>query len=201
MIKINLLEKKKISNAPIVLGIDLGKVNLKLVGLSIVMLYVPDLFVYPMFDAETQKVQEQIAEAQKKLDAVNLELKGSEALQAELNAYNEQIEKLKQRTSQIEQILKIRTNPKKLLEKLARSTPEDLWFEALSISGEKALQIKGASTSYKSIGSFIVTAKESPFFSELTLSDSKTREDNQQGKVERVEEFVIDGKVSTYDPY
>ena len=50
MIKLNLLEKKKPFLLPVVLGIDLNAVNLKMLGLAIAIYYVPGITNSILFD-------------------------------------------------------------------------------------------------------------------------------------------------------
>ena len=64
-------------------------------------------------------------------------------------------------TEDFTQIVNLRSNPRKLLERLARNTPTDLWFEYLKIDGDKKIQILGSAFSYKDIGDFIISANES----------------------------------------
>lgn len=202
MIEINLVEQKKAKAQAVVFGMDLKKVNLKLIALSIIMLYVPDFTIYQYWQEERASVQNEINNLTQKVSVLNQDLEGHDNIRKELAAYNEQIDKLKKRSEQIDQILKYKINPKKLLERIARNMPQDLWFERLEITGEKEIRIVGQSTSYKSIGAFIVSIKETPFFGEsFSLKESKTKEETFLGKLERVEEFSLGGRIEVFDPF
>ncbi|KKQ78894.1 MAG: hypothetical protein UT01_C0057G0007 [Candidatus Daviesbacteria bacterium GW2011_GWA1_38_7] len=118
-----------------------------------------------------------------------------------MDLFNNQVAKLKERSTQVEQIIKQRTNPNKILERVARNIPEDMWLTELFVDGDRKVSIHGMSTSYKSIGNFIILLNESLFFGKsLTLSDSKTEEDKDEGAGKRIEVFTIQGRVESYDP-
>jgi hypothetical protein len=120
-------------------------------------------------------------------------LKKNTGVKDQLTAFNQQITKLKERSAQVDTIIGIKTNPRYLLEKIARSTPNDLWFEELILNG---------SESYQSIGGFIASVNESAFFGKsLQLKDSKTEESNVKGVSFRQEKFVIQGNIEIYDPF
>lgn len=202
MIEINLLEKKNTFKAPVVLGVDLGKLPWKKIILSyIVATYPIDYIQNYFFTIEQAKNQE--AEALKKrLKKLKGELKKNQGVKDQLSAFNRQIEKLKQRSEQVDKIIEQKTNPRYLLEKVARSTPEDLWFEKLTITDKNEISIEGASESYRSIGLFISKANEGAYFGKsLQLKDSKTEEVEEKGVKFRQENFLIEGKVVLYDPF
>lgn len=204
MIEINLAEPRKVSKAPVVLGMDFTQINIKWLIGSILFLYVPDFTLIPYWQSESKEIENKITILNSDLAALKKELRGSDKLRQELEAYNKQVESLKIRSAQIDQILKIRSNPKKLLEKLARSVPADLWFTNLVIEADNKIQISGASISWKSIGVFMQTINDSPFFGKsmnLKNSAPTTTVNNTTSKEERSESFVIEGKVEIFDPF
>lgn len=202
MIEINLSEQRKASKSPVVMGIDITKINIKLLLGSILFLYVPDFTIYTLWESEAKDVQKKIDTLNAELEGHRKELLGSKKLKEELEAYNARVESLKARSNQIDQILKIKSNPKKILEKLARSAPADLWLDNLTINSQKNLTIIGGSASYKSIGLFISSINDSPFFGKsMILKESKTKEEMINGKSDRTEEFKIEGKIELFDPF
>ena len=117
----------------------------------------------------------------------------------ELEAFNKQVEILKERKNYVPQIVNLRSNPRKLLERLARNTPTDLWFEYLKIDGDRNIQILGSAFSYKDIGDFIISANESQFFGKtLSLTDSSTKKEKIQGTAINVEKYKIEGKIQNF---
>jgi len=151
MIELNLLEKKRPLRLPVVLGVDLNDLNFKMIGIALFIYYVPDIFIHTYFEDQINGQQEIVNQ----LNEQNLKLKkeiGKNAnIKSQLDAYNKQVDKLKSRSTQVDEILKIRTNPKKILEKIARSIPEDLWIDSLKITDTKDIVIQGGSYTPRSL--------------------------------------------------
>lgn len=204
MIEINLVEKKKKFKAPVVLGMDLGKLPWKGIIVTYLIATFPHGYIQEYFDAELKKDEEEITKLNQEFRKLRSELVKNGNIKEQLDAFNKQIEKLKTRSEQVNKIIKAKTNPRFILEKMARTTPEDMWFNRLSIDDENKIAIEGASDSYTSIGDFIVNLNESPFFGRsLQLTDSKTEEEQAAGSTisERKEVFKIEGKVEVYNPF
>lgn len=202
MIEINLLEKKKSFKAPVVLGIDFAKLPWKSCIASYLIITYPMDYIKEAFkEMQSEKNQEVIA-LRNRLGKLKRELRKNRGVKEQLQAFNKQIEKLKKRSDQVDKIIGLKTNPRYLLEKVARSTPEDLWFDELVINDKDELMIKGASESYASIGVFIAKANDSGYFGKsLQLKDSKTEEIKERNITLRQESFTVQGKVSVYDPF
>lgn len=202
MIEINLLEKKRSFKAPVILGVDFAEVNWKpLVVAGILYYYVPD-FVNEYFVKERSVIENQVKELEKQNREFRKQLKKNQNIKDKLGAFNKQIARLKERSKFVDRIIQERTNPRHVLEKVARSTPNNVWFEELSITEEKEIIISGSSTDYKSIGDFIVEANDSPFFNKsLQLSDSKTIKEEGENSEIRLETFSIKGNIAVYDPF
>ena len=200
MIKINLLEQKKPFKVPVLLGIDITKISIKGMALAIIMIYLPDMFLTPTFESEVASIEKEKEGKRAQIKKLDEDLKGNDQIKEELAAYNTKVDELKDKSRQVDIILKTKTNPKKLLERLARNMPEDLWFETLDIDGDNNIEIKGKANTYKSIGSFMGQANESRFFNRsLNLASSKTVDDTELGQGKRVETFEIKGKIAEYD--
>jgi Tfp pilus assembly protein PilN len=203
MIEINLLNKKKGIELPVVLGIDLNQVNWKLLIIAYVITYTPGWFLTPEFEKEIQVIDAEIKVLQKKLKKAKKEVGKNTNIEEQLLAFNRQIQKLKKRSSQVEKIIQEKTNPRKLLERIARDIPSDMWIEDIIITRQNTVEINGASESYKSIGDFIISANESQFFGKsliLTSSNTKT-EEMPNGIERRVEKFNIKGNIRAYEPF
>ncbi len=201
MIEINLLEQKKQFKMPSVLGIDFSQVNIKMIGFAILFAYIPEIFIVDHFDSQGKELDELIKTKNKALTKLKKDLRGSKAVQKKLKAFNLQVKKLKDRSVLVDKIFAQKTNPKKVLEKIARSVPDDLWFTTIVIKEDKSVEIKGAANSYKSIGNFISFANDSAFFSStLVMADSKTATEKVGTRETRIETFEIKGKILTFDP-
>ncbi|MFT6068840.1 MAG: Tfp pilus assembly protein PilN [Bacteriovoracaceae bacterium] len=201
MIEINLLEQKKQFKMPSVLGIDFSTVNIKMLIFAILFAYIPEIFLENYYKSENIKLDEELKAENVTLKKLRKDLKGNEKIKDQLLAFSRQVEKLKKRSEQVDRIIKQKTNPKKILEKIARSVPEDLWFTKMSIGEDKSFVIEGGANSYKSIGNFISVANNAVFFgSSLSMADSKTETEKVGTRENRIETFTIKGKVLTFDP-
>lgn len=200
MIELNLLVKKKSTQLPSVLGMDLNQINFAMIGIAIAIYYIPDYVLHSYFDGKIAEVQATIAKMTEENNKITAELSKDSNLKARLDAYNAQVEKLKNRSAQVDEILKIRTNPKKILEKLARSVTDDLWFDVLKINEDKTIIIEGGSYSPRSIGEFITIINDSPFFGN---SITPTKQENKQETVDGVsssyEYFELKGEIKNFD--
>lgn len=202
MIEINLLEKKKSFKAPVVLGIDFAKLPWKSMIASYLIATYPLDYIKEAFTQIQSEKNQEVIQLRNKLGKLKRDLRKSRGVKEQLQAFNRQIEKLKERSDQVDKIISLKTNPRYLLEKVARSTPEDLWFDEMEINDKDEITIKGASESYKSIGVFIAKANDSAYFGKtLQLKDSKTEEIKERNLTLRQENFTVQGKVTVYDPF
>ena len=52
MIEVNLIEKKKVSKLPVVLGVDLNNLNFKMLVLAFIVYYAPDFYLTDQWQQE-----------------------------------------------------------------------------------------------------------------------------------------------------
>lgn len=200
MIELNLLEKKQPLVLPTVLGVDLNNLNLKMLGVALVLYYMPGVVVSQLFDekiAETNAVLSGLNAQNAKLQsAINKDAD----IKNQVDAYKEQVGRLQKRSNQVDEILKTRTNPKKILEKIARSIPEDVWFDSMSISDSNEVIISGGSYSPRGIGEFITAINDSPYFGgTITPSKQENKRESLDGITTNFEAFELKGKIINYD--
>lgn len=202
MIEINLIEQKKKMKAPVVLGIDLANLNFKMLAVAFVINFFAADYVTEFYTEEITKVDKEVTELRTQLSKVKAKIRKNSFIKDKLNIYRKQISKLKKRSEQVDKIIKQRTNPFLVLEKIAKSAPQDLWFEELKVTRSGQVNIKGGAESYQDIGLFINQVGTDPFFKELLqLKNSKTVEEKKAGFTIRVESFEVEGSVNIYDPY
>ena len=120
MIEVNLIERKKGGKPVVVLGVDVRTINFKFLALAILIYYVPKNVMQGKWEEELASVDRQIAKLDADSKAIQEDLKSFEGVKAELEAYNKQIEKLRERSVQVDRILKEKTSPKRLFERMAR---------------------------------------------------------------------------------
>lgn len=200
MIEVNLIEKKRGSKPVVVLGVDVRTINIKLFVLAIVIYYVPKSFLSGIWTEELQKLDQEISVLETQSKALQVELEGFDNVKTELEAYRKQIDKLRERSAQVDSILKEKTSPKRLLELMARSAPEDLWFDELTIGDDKSFRLVGGADNYKAIGDLILALNQTPYFKGgLNLAKSETKEEVEGSRKIRVENYEIEGRVDSFE--
>ncbi len=198
MIELNLLEKKEPMRLPVVLGVDLNELNLFMIGVAMVVWFVPQMILDSYIETTTQTIDAEIAELRESTNKAKEELAKHGSIKDKLKLYQDQVEKLKERSLQVDEILKGRTNPKKVLEKIARSIPEDVWLNDLKINGDGDVNISGGTTSSRSLGEFITIINDSPFFAgSITPTKQENKEDALNGN--SYDYFELKGKIKSYD--
>lgn len=200
MIELNLLEKKQPFRLPVVLGVDLNEMNFKMLGVAMFIYYVPEIFVHSHFEDQLKLEDDTLQGIVSETKKIEVEIGKNTNVKSQLEAYNKQVEKLKARSAQVDEILKIRTNPKKILEKIARSIPEDLWFDQLKINEKSEMIVTGGAYSPRSIGEFITIINDSPFFgNSITPVKQENKQETLDGVPTNYEVFELKGKIKNYD--
>jgi Tfp pilus assembly protein PilO len=202
MIKINLVQKKEKYKLPVVLGVDLGKINWKPLIIAVILIQIPDWTLKSDWQKEKDTIRQSTEKQRKEYNKLRKMNKSNSQLVKMLNALKKRVDEMKVREQQVEKIVKIKTNPKKLLERLARDLPTQVWFDELLIDEAKNIEVRGGTTTYKDVGVFIENTHQTPFFGKtLDLISSTTEQEKVNGLEMRIERFIIKGKVITYDPY
>lgn len=200
MIEINLIEKKRGNKPVVILGVDIRTINFKYLGLAILAFYLPKHFLGSVWEEELGMLNTKVQQLEQERTKLSNELKEFGDIKAQLASYNEQIERLRQRSVQVDNILQQKTSPRSLLERMARSVPEDLWLNELTIQDDRSLNIKGGADSYKSIGDLIVSLNETPYFrGSLNLAKSETKSEIVSGREIRTESFEITGRIDSFE--
>lgn len=202
MIEINLIgRRKKKFVLPNVLGMDLNLIKIPYVIGAIIFSYIPGYFLTQSHQRNMVLIKTEITGLEKTQKKFKAQLKDQDEVREMLEAYQLQIEKLKNRSKQVEKIIREKTNPKFILEKIARIIPENLWLEKLEFRNNN-ISLTGATTDYTTLGSFLTTLNETPFFTNnLSLPSTKTVKRTYDGVEVRVEQFEIQGRVTSFDPF
>jgi Tfp pilus assembly protein PilN len=200
MIELNLLEKKEPIKLPVVMGIDLNDLNLIMLIVAMIIWYLPQMFLESYIQDEVATITQEVEGLNQKNQKLLDEIGENAKIKDILKAYQSQVERLKTRSSQVDEILKIRTNPKKILEKVARSIPDDVWFNDLRISAENEVFISGGSFNSRSLGEFITIINDSPYFAgSITPVKQENRQETLDGNLASYDYFEVRGKVKSYD--
>ena len=202
MIKVNLAVKKQQFSVPVVMGVNLADVKWGLLLFSILFFYFVPSFVNQVWLGQRKELEDDYNQKKKYLQTLTREVDSHGDLKAQLTAFNKQVENLKERNAKVEEIIKLRTNPHYLLEKIARSTPEDVWFESLEINESKEFTINGKAREYRFLQDLLNQLNDSPFFEgKINITESKTIIDKESGDDQRLESFIMKGQVKIFDPF
>ncbi len=200
MIELNLLEKKQPVVLPTVLGIDLNNLNLKMLGVAIVIYYLPSVVVSNIYNERTTNAEEVLAALTAQNTTLKADLVKDANIKSQVDAYKSQVSKLQSRSTQVDEILKTRTNPKKILEKVARSIPEDVWFVKMGINDKNEITVEGGSYTPRAVGEFITNINDSPYFGgSITPVRQENRKDTLDGVLTNYESFELKGRIINYD--
>lgn len=197
MIEINLIVGKKPFKMPTLMGVDLGLLNLKLIGLAILLSFVPGLFLEGGREEEVAKASEEITQLQTQVTKLERKNEGNKSIQEQVDALAKQEKKLAERLGVVKEIIKLKKNPMSVLLYVAKNIPEDVWLLSLEIQNNNIV-IKGNALSYKDIGVFVESLKNSIFFNkDLALKNSRTIE--ATASQPRVEEFELSGSIARFE--
>ena len=200
MIELNLLEKKQPVVLPTILGIDLNNLNLKMLGVALVIYYLPSVVVTTIYEDRTLEADEALASLTTQSNKLKAELEKDANIKNQVDAYKSQVSKLQSRSTQVDEILKTRTNPKKILEKVARSIPEDVWFNRMIINDKNEISIEGGSYTPRAVGEFITNINDSPYFGgSITPVRQENKKENLDGVSTNYELFELKGRIINYD--
>ncbi|RZF23190.1 hypothetical protein DAY19_05320 [Halobacteriovorax vibrionivorans] len=206
MIEINLLEKKKPLELPVVLGIDLNQVNKKSLVIGYVIYFILTSYVIPSFDDENKDVRDQIQQARSQYNKVKQEVDSYGSLNEVMNAFSKRIEELKSREDLVAKVMSKKSNPYKVLRGLSSSLNDDIWFNQLSIDKDRVIKIEGESISFSSVGDFVNNVKELEYFisrgnftgETFGMKELKETQDELYGEKVTLQSFVIEGKIQSY---
>jgi Tfp pilus assembly protein PilN len=197
MIQINLTTNKKPLDLSDVGGMDLSKINVKMVLIAIVLLYVPDILILPSFEEEKMIANQELAQLSEQQQKLAQEV-------SKLKEFDLQIQQLKRREQQlleklalVKTIISKKKNPWNILVYVAKNIPPEIWLTEILYEGDKIV-FKGLSTDYTNQGLFLENLKKSIFFSE-NLSYSKTNTSNLDESLKKLAPFEVTATITRYE--
>ncbi len=173
MIEINLSTVKKPLDLSNVGGMDLSRVNVKLVLVAIMLAYVPDFFLVPSWEAAVAEEEEKVVALRAEQKKLDNEVDALSVFDKQIEALKRQEEKLREKLTVVQGILTKKQNPWGILVYVARNIPAEVWITQLTIQGGK-LTLKGASQDYTPQGIFLENLKKSVFFDKNILYSKAT---------------------------
>jgi Tfp pilus assembly protein PilN len=197
MIEINLIVGKKPFKMPTLMGIDLAVLNLKMLGLAILLSFLPGMFLEGGREEEITALNDEVATLQSTVNKLDKKADENKTIQEQIDALNRQEKKLAERLGVVKEIIKLKKNPMSVLLYIAKNIPEDVWINSLELK-DNTIIIKGSALSYKDIGVFVEILKNAIFFNkDLGMRNSKTVE--AKDGMPRVEEFELGGTIARFE--
>lgn len=196
MIKINLSTAKKATDLSNVGGFDFTKIKIKALLLVIVLIYLPDFFIVPMWEEERNTLNNKINDQQMKLASLKQEVVRSAALEKQIRELKAQEENLGKKLLAVKEAISEKKNPASILLYIAKNVPTELWIKELEIKGNQML-IKGEALDYTSIGNFVNSLKSSVFIQEANISNTASivRDIDKR----RIETFEVNFIIGRFD--
>lgn len=196
MIKINLSVAQKQVDISNLGGFDFTKLKIKAVILAIVVMYLPDFFLAPMWEDKMNVKNQELQQLQSELSGLKRKVTQSATLEKQIRELKAQEENLSKKLTAVKQAISQKRNPSNLLLYIAKNMPEDLWIKELNIDNEMMI-VKGEALSYTSVGNFVSNLRSSVFIREANIKSttSTVRESDKR----RIESFEIHFAVARFE--
>src|SRR5690606_8600414 len=130
------------------------KLKIKAVALVIVLLYVPDFVIVPMWDQSYTTISNDLDLKRKEVAALKRKVNEAKNYENQIKELKAQEEALEKKLVAVKKAISFKKNPSALLLYIAKNTPPDMWIKELSIEND-TLSIKGEALDYTSIGNFV----------------------------------------------
>lgn len=196
MIKVNLSTGKKQVNMSNVGGFDFSRMKIKAVILAIVILYLPDFFLTPLWEEEIMTLTQEVNTKQGKASSLKRKVAKGGDFEKQIRELKAQEENLGQKLQAVKQAISEKKNPASLLLYVAKNVPNELWITDLTIEGE-SMTIKGEALDYTSIGNFVNNLRSSVFIRDANIvsTNSTVKEEDKR----RIESFEVKFAIARFD--
>lgn len=196
MIKINLSNEKKQVDLANLGGFDFTQVKIKPLLLVMVLVYLPDLLLVPMFESEKATADQELAAKQARLNSLKRKVTASKDMEKQIKELKAQEENLGKKLTAVKQAISEKRNPSSILLYIAKNIPAELWIKTLTIDQDK-MTIKGEAMDYTSIGNFVNSLRSSIFIRDanITGTNSTVRDSDKR----RIETFEVVFGIARFD--
>lgn len=188
MIKVNLSTAKKQVDISNIGGFDFTKLKIKPLLLFIVLIYIPDFVLVPMWEEERTTLNAEVSAKQRKLASLRQKVAQSQELEKQIRELKAQEENLGKKLVAVKEAISEKRTPAPLLLYIAKNMPPELWIKELVIDKDQ-MTIKGEAMDYTSIGNFVNSLRSSIFIREanITSTSNAVRESDKR----RIETFEV----------
>ena len=196
MIKINLSTAQKQFDASNVGGFDFTKIKPLWVGLAVILLYLPDFTLVPMWEEDFNNKSNELSTLQGKLSSLKRKVSQSAQYEKQIRELKAQEENLSKKLTAVKQAISEKRNPSNLLIYIAKNIPADLWILDLNIDND-LMVIKGEALSYGSVGTFLTNLRSSVFIRDAIIKGTTSEVRSSDKK--RIEKFEVHFFLSRLD--
>ncbi len=196
MIKINLSNAKKQVDISNIGGFDFTRLKIKAVLLVIVLLYVPDFIISPMWLGQETDLQTDLDQKKTQVAALKRKVNEAKNYENQIKDLKAQEEALEKKLLAVKEAISFKKNPSALLLYIAKNTPPDMWIKDLTIEND-VLTVKGEALDYTSIGNFVQSLRSSVFIRDANVGQQSqyVREPDKT----RIEVFDVRFNIARFD--
>jgi Tfp pilus assembly protein PilN len=196
MIKINLNNTAKQVDISNIGGFDFTKVKIKALLLVIVLIYVPDFVLVPIWEEEREAANQAVESKRQEVSSLKKKISQSQDLEKQITELKVQEDNLGKKLVAVKQAISEKRNPSPLLLYIAKNIPAELWIKELSIDQGQMI-IKGEALDYTSIGNFVNSLRSSVFISEANIAGTSSfvRVTDKR----RIESFEVRFSIARFD--
>jgi Tfp pilus assembly protein PilN len=163
MISVNLSTLKKPLDLANVGGLDLSKINVKLVLASILFLYIPDFFLVSNFEEERTNAQNELDQLITEKTKLNRRVNSLKEFNKQIQDLVGKEKALSQKLEVVKNIITQKKNPWNVLVYVAKNIPPEIWLTEIEFKDD-LVSFKGLSLDYANQGVFLDNLKKSVFF-------------------------------------
>lgn len=195
MIKINLARSSGAFDPSNVGGFDLSVIKVKLLLIVMVLVYIPDFVILPLWQSQVDDLNAELTAKQTELGTMKKKLAEAKTFEKQIEELKAQEESLGQKLQAVKQAINLKKNPAAIILYLAKNTPPELWIKELTLVND-VLEVTGEANDYASIGKFIDSMKSSVFIRDYNMgaTNSVLREDKR-----RIETFSVKFGIARFD--
>jgi Tfp pilus assembly protein PilN len=196
MIKINLAPNTKQLDITNLGGLDFSKIKIKLLIVIIVISYLPDFVLYPMWETEIETKNSELQTQQMTLTRLKRKVSQNQNFEKQIRELRAQEDNFKKKLLAVKEAINEKRNPSTLLLYISKNIPKELWINDLTIDAN-TMTIKGEALDYISIGNFVTSLRSSVFIKDANIvnTQSAVRASDKR----RIESFEVKFVINRLD--
>jgi Tfp pilus assembly protein PilN len=196
VIEINLSTAQKGMDLTNIGGYDFSKIKVKYIFFSLILLYLPDIFISDHLESEFNVKQAEFDGYSRERDDLKNKVNSLKDFEKQINALEEQEKKLREKLGIVKTIMSQRINPWNILVYISKNIPPEIWLTSLEFRGTK-ITLRGVSNDYSPQGLFLENLKKSIFFDRDVVYKKIANESDRSNRA--LAPFEIELKIVRYE--